>query len=347
MKRIIGVLFVLVLLLVFAALVALPDKQVSEIENRSLTTKKDISFNVLNGDFQESLESFVSDQFPFRDELVYFQTGLFYVSGQREIDGAYVCDDGRLVQVITDSDIDEKALVRYADKINRIAENNTAYVMYVPSACAELKNSLLKSVRVYDYNGLFGKLSSRLNNTKIIDLSDALSNPDFYYKTDHHWNIDGAYEAYKAFCRARETEPVLLDGFDIKTVSKDFQGTLFSKVPFSKQTDEIIIPSVPEVSVAADGQPVDFYCLDALETKDKYNVFQGGNHGIVEITNENGNGKTLLILKDSFANSFVPFIANDYSRIIMLDERYTFISLEDYVSKTNPDEILVLREIIN
>ncbi|MCR4563944.1 MAG: hypothetical protein K5755_04855 [Clostridiales bacterium] len=347
MKKFFAVLFVLSLSLVTAALFALPDRDVSELENRSLTGKKNISFNVLNGDFQDSLESFTSDQFPLRDRLVYFQTGLFYLSGQREIDGAYVCDDGRLVQIISEEDLNKKSLLRYAEKINSIAEKNKVYVMYVPSACAELKNGFIKGARVYDYERLYNELSRRLEKAEIIDLYGALSNPDFYYKTDHHWNIYGAYEAYKAFCRARGVEPASLDSYETKTVTKDFQGTLFSKIPISKQTDEIIIPSVPEIGVTADGQKTDFYCLDALETKDKYNVFQGGNHGTVEIENKNGNGKTLLILKDSFANSFVPFIAGEYSKIVLLDERYVFISLEEYVNNLSPDEILVLREIIN
>lgn len=347
MKKIIVFLFVLALSLVAAVMFALPDKKISELENRSLTTKKDISFDVLNNGFQDSLESFVSDQFPLRDKLVYLQTGLFYISGQREIGGAYICDDGRLIQVITEADIDEKALTRYADKINRLAEKNTVYVMFVPSACVELKNKLPGKRPTYNFTALYENLCSHLENAQTIDLRKALANEKYFYKTDHHWNINGAYEAYRSFCDAKGETAKPFDSFEINTVSDDFQGTLFSKVPFSKQTDTIAIPTVPEISIKADGQSIDFYNLDAIGTKDKYNVFQGGNHGIVEITNKNGNGKTLLVLKDSYANSFVPFVAGEYSKIVMLDERYTFISLEEFVSALSPDEILVLREIVN
>jgi hypothetical protein len=326
---------------------ALPDKRISELENRSLTTKKDISFNVFDGSFQDSLDSFMSDQFPLRDELVYLQTGMYYISGQREIKGAYICDDGRLIQYVTNQDINTNALISYADKINRIAKTDTVYVMYVPSACAVLTNRLPFGAPTYDYSGLYESLKTHLENAKVIDLKETLSDENCYFKTDHHWNANGAYKAYEAFCNAKGEKPRTIESFGIKTVSSDFKGTLYSKIPISKQTDEIIIPSVPDLKVTADGVPIDFYELSSLETKDKYNVFQGGNHGITEIENENGNGKTLLILKDSFANSFVPFIVNDYSKIIMLDERYTFISLEDYIEKLAPDEILVLRETVN
>ena len=347
MKRLILSLFILVPALI-AASVALPNAAISELENRNLTTKSDISFNVKDGTFQNDIESLLSDQFPFREGLVKAQTGIRYIIGQRDIGGAYICKDGRLIQKITDADIDKSALISYADKINLIAEKSRVYVMYVPSAETVLKNELPKGAPIYDYGALQNELEAHLTNAKIIDLRIALSDIQCYYKTDHHWTVLGAYGAYSAFCNAKGESAKPMESFELSTVSSDFQGTLFSKVPIVKTKDEIKLPKVPKLNVAADGAEIDFYDMSALSSKDKYNVFQGGNHGIVEIENPNAKSdKTLLILKDSFANSFVPFIAEDYSKIIMLDERYGFISTQEYADSLNPDEILVLREIIN
>jgi hypothetical protein len=211
-----------------------------------------------------------------------------------------------------------------------------------------LKDELPYDAPVYDYDGLCSELEKRLGNATLINLKKELSSPDCFYKTDHHWTAQGAYNAYAQFCNAKGETAKPIESFNLKTVSRDFQGTLFSKAPIVKTTDEIILPNVSNMSVTADGKEISFYDMSALETKDKYNVFQGGNHGVVEITNNSAKSdKTLLILKDSFANSFVPYITGDYSKIIMLDERYTFISLSDYVQSVKPDEILVLREIIN
>ena len=347
MKKTGLILFILLPALLVSAVFISPDNALSELENRSLKTREEIGGNVADGVFQTDLESFLSDQFPLRETLVLLQTYLRFLAGQREIGGAYICPDGRLIQKITDAQTDEKALTAYADKIDRIAARYKVYVMYVPSACVELRNELPAGAPVYNYRALYDTLAAHLENAEIIDLADVLSDPGYYYKTDHHWNVYGAYEAYRAFCEASGTPAGTPESFHIKTVSSDFRGTLFSKAPFSKQTDEIAIPEIPEIGVTADGAGIDFYCMDALETKDQYNVFQGGNHGFVEITNENGNGRTLLILKDSFANSFVPFLAGAYSKIVMVDERYTFLSLSDYVDALAPDEILVLKEIIN
>lgn len=347
MKKVVLILFLLFPALIVSAILILPDNALSELENRSLKTRDQIGGSIADGSFQSDLEGFLSDQFPLREKLVYLQTYLRFITGQRDIGGAYICPDGRLIQKIADAQTDEKALVSYADKIDRIASRYKVYVMYVPSACVELRNELPAGAPVYNYRTLYDTLAAHLENAALIDLADALSEPGYYYKTDHHWTVSGAYEAYRAFCEARGTTAGSQESFRITTVSDDFRGTLFSKAPFSKQTDEIAIPSVPDVEVTADGTRTDFYRMDALETKDQYSIFQGGNHGLVEIVNENGGGGTLLILKDSFANSFVPFLLGEYSKIVMVDERYTFLSLSDLVDALSPDEILVLREIVD
>jgi regulator of RNase E activity RraB len=348
MKKAVVILFILIPALIAVSIFAFPDNALSEQENRVLMTRDEISSNVKDGAFQSDLESFLSDQFPLRDSLAFAQSKIRYITGQMDINGAYICKSGRLIQKVTSADINEEALCSYSKKINSLAKDSRVYVMYVPSAGTVLSEELPYEAPMYDFDKLYSELTGQLENAIIIDIKNELSNPDCYYKTDHHWSAKGAYNAYAAFCRAKGEKAETLDSFKLNSVCPDFQGTLFSKAPIVKTKDEILLPEVSTVSVTADGKDTAFYDLSALETKDKYNVFQGGNHGVVEITNNNAKSdKTLLILKDSFANSFVPFVLQDYSRIIMLDERYTFISLNDYVNSLNPDEILVLREIIN
>ena len=100
--------------------------------------------------------------------------------------------------------------------------------------------------------------------------------------------------------------------------------------------------------MTADGAEVRFYDLSALDGKDKYNVFQGGNHGIVIIENPDAaNKRTLVIIKDSFANSFVPMLVGEFSKIVMLDDRYMLGDALTLTASYAPDEVLVLKEIVN
>ncbi|MDE6566185.1 MAG: hypothetical protein K2K70_00455, partial [Lachnospiraceae bacterium] len=58
-------------------------------------------------------------------------------------------------------------------------------------------------------------------------------------------------------------------------------------------------------------------------------------------------GGTLVIFKDSFANSMVPFLLQDYEEIIMIDLRYYRDSIATYLEELDDPEILILYEMSN
>ena len=84
------------------------------------------------------------------------------------------------------------------------------------------------------------------------------------------------------------------------------------------------------LQVLRNGEPADFrglYDRARLQTSDKYAVFLGGNCGTLEITQgEQDTRPTLLVIKDSFGNALLPFLARHF-HIVALDPRYTPLSL--------------------
>src|SRR5699024_4134040 len=60
----------------------------------------------------------------------------------------------------------------------------------------------------------------------------------------------------------------------------------------------------------------------ALNTKDQYRFFLDGNHRIVTIEANAKNDDKLVVIKDSYAHAFVPFLAAHFSEIHVLDLRY-------------------------
>ena len=84
-------------------------------------------------------------------------------------------------------------------------------------------------------------------------------------------------------------------------------------------------------------------------TSDKYSVYMGGNHGLSVITNNDvQSGPTLLMIKDSFANSAVPYLISSYKRIIMIDLRYYGgKSLLTEMKVQNPDRVVVWYETLD
>ena len=162
-----------------------------------------------------------------------------------------------------------------------------------------------------------------------------------YYRTDHHWTWYGACAAYKLLMPdgAYSASPELF--------SDKFLGSTYSKTLDPKAApDELYIsPVSDDISVAADGKESVLYDMAAKNEKDKYKVFFGGNYGQVVIKGGCDNGKTLLIIKDSVANSLAPFLTADYETIIMLDLRYSTGSAQSVIDENNVDDILFIQEM--
>jgi hypothetical protein len=200
--------------------------------------------------------------------------------------------------------------------------------MPVPTPGAVLKDKLPANAPIYDDDAMWQALQQAVPDCGFIDLRDHFvkSRQQLYYRTDHHWTAEGAYLAYTVFCENRGLPVRTPEEFGITKVSDSFLGTIYSKTLDSAARPEEIwaAKNLPKVLVTFDGKVVtnSVYAPEYLNKKDQYAYFFGGNYGKIEISTEANNGKTLVVIKDSFANSFVPYLLNDYERIVMLDLRY-------------------------
>ncbi len=83
------------------------------------------------------------------------------------------------------------------------------------------------------------------------------------------------------------------------------------------------------------------FFTENLDEVDKYPVFLDGNHGIERIVNHEAEDKgKLLVIKDSFAHSLVPFLAAHYSEIVMIDPRYYFDSVSELAETEGFERVL-------
>ena len=137
-------------------------------------------------------------------------------------------------------------------------------------------------------------------------------------------------------------------------MSEDFYGTMYSRALDNNAVpDSISIPEMPYELVVRSVLPsgekdISLYDMDKLKEKDQYAVYLGGNDPCVTIDNYLGSkGGTLMVIKDSFANSIVPLLAREYSTIVMIDLRYETRSIHNLMDTYRPNDILVLYEISN
>lgn len=306
-----------------------PKKEFSENENRYLEKAPVFSLkNVLDGKFTESVNDWLSDHFPMRDFFMGFKSATEIGTGRRQINGVYIGAEDYLIEAY------QKPVntARISSTLRKFYEKTSGQadvrLMLVPTAVtvyaeklplhAPAGNQLETAAEIYEKSGI-----------PAIDCSGRLLEAEgqLCYRTDHHWTTLGAYQGYLAYCEAKGIVPS--EDFVPQTVTEDFAGTLYSKVnDYRHKRDSITIYTHPgdrlKVSYPDTGETSDsLYNLDYLMEKDKYSLFLNNIHPLVEIENEAaGSDAVLMLIKDSYANSMLPFLAHHYRRIYVFDTRY-------------------------
>lgn len=341
-----------------------PKTDYSSSEKRYLQKFPDANVEkVLSGDFGSEFETFFADQFPQRNTWVGLNAYTTLAEGNNGASGVYNCKNGYLINkpVSTDNNLDKNvgAVVDFAKTIDA-----PTTVMLVPSTGYIADDVLPTFHDKYNDDEDISKISSTLSKEKIgfVDLrerfkSEYKNGSQLYYKTDHHWTTKGAYTGYQELCKALGVIPI-----DDSTLKKDsypdFYGTTYSSSGFwLTPPDNIEIWSNPNnssknISVKiTEGANIktsgSMYFTDHLKEDDKYPVFIDGNHALTEITNTNAKNGTILLIKDSFSHSLAPFLAENYSKVVLVDLRYYKESVSDLVTTYNPEQVVVLYGIDN
>jgi len=362
------VTIIVFLLLVFSVAVLnifSKDKDFSPNENRYLNPKPQLSLqSIISGKYEKEFEQYLNDQFVFRDIWMGKKTSFQMNFLKKDINGVYICKDGYLIEKCLENKFENEQMISNINCINEfvtycrqdIPQCNIS-VMVVPSASLILKNKMPSYAENFNQDEKIDNIKNSIKDCTFVDVRDTLKkhNDEYiYYKTDHHWTSNGAFIAYQKWCDRTGYKKHTKDDFKVKKVTDSFRGTLFSKVLNKNSAYDEISLYLPKNKVKYSvtynfdkSKSNSMYDLKKLKEKDKYQVFFGGNYPEIKITTENKNDKNLLIIKDSFANSFIPFIINDFENICVVDLRYFKYDLKNYINENNITDVLLLYNIMN
>lgn len=366
-----------IMLAVFAVILICPaDEKSAEEENRTLASMPTFSKETLfSGEFAEGFENFIDDNLGFRS---------FFTSLNEKLSSSKGISTpaGRLVY--TDTDIGtgttQKASLlivnktifelfvkntaheeEYIEAINHYAQKLDSginlYTALIPTQLefqepiyANMQDSQKDSI---DY--IYSQLDERV---KTVDMYSALSEHSgeyIYFRSDHHWTPLGAYYGYCAFSNASGEAPVDKNDFEMNKIP-NFLGYLYKQA------------SAPEI--AAEPDTIEWYNTDKDNeaeismrsfkngklityssplfdtTKANYNFFLSGDQPFVAIKNKNSRtDKTIVIIRDSFANAFAPWIINNYETVVLIDPRTYTSDLDDVLDEYKPDDVLIMNYI--
>ena len=324
----------------------------SENENRMLQQVPALTTaSLTSGKFMKQFENFTADQFFYRDGWIYSKLKMDKLLGRKMSNGVYLGGQGYLIEdtaIVNDSGVE-----RNINAINHFSVSHPTIrkIMTIVPNSSEVNQSLVPAgAPIRDQSEDIGRIRDSLGiDIQFVDLLNTLkghSSEQLYYKSDHHWTSLGAKYAFEEIAGALQIDPDRQ--FTAMTVADDFSGTMAATSGDFGVTDTVeIYAADPEVEYYVEyaGDPVKYssiYDSSALENKNKYEVFFGGNYPKVTITVLNDTGRNLMVLKDSYANCFIQFLLPYFDRIVMVDPRYYSDDLEEEITSSEITDLLIL-----
>ena len=332
-----------------------PKTDFSETENRKLQNyEKPVLSALLDGTYTARLESAFSDQFFSRDRWVAAKLRLDTLLGKKESNGVYLCEDNYLIEIPTAPD--PAVLGKTLNAMNNFAvryPDLNVSAMIVPNASYVLRDYLPKNAPAHSQQEDLFTIEQTLSPyMTFADVTQPLKNharDGVYYRTDHHWTSLGAYYAFDSIATSALGIDTPITDYNIHILSNSFEGTLASKSGKHNVTDSITAyePLGTDVSYyvvydSTQEKAGSMFVSSALDTKDQYTVFFGGNHPLVTIRTTANNGRVLLLFKDSYANCFVQFLIPYFEQIVMVDPRYYYDDAAQLITQRSVTDVLFL-----
>lgn len=334
------------------------DERYSEKENRYLAIKPDLdSGNLLNGKYQEDYETYLADKTIFRNKWIELKTYIELASLKKDVNGVYFGKDNYLIaRQDTDKFETENAdkNCKYLEEfVDNYKKNTDICVMLVPNTSEILKKKLPKYAYNFNETRYINDIYKEIGEDNTVDVNEILKahkDEYLYYKTDHHWTTLGAYYAFTEYA---DKTGINIEKYTTKLVTDKFYGTMSSKMNLEIEADKVYIYEPykeEEVSVRYNNSTElkdSLYEMSALDKKDKYSIFLGGNNPLVQITTNAENDRKVLVIKDSFAHCFIPFMISGFSKIDVVDLRYYNESIRKMIEEGGYTDILVLYNVGN
>lgn len=320
------------------------DKNFSKEENRTLSQKPKFTLtSFIDNDYQKEYESYSSDQFPNRSFWMQIKTNTEKFLGVKKINGVYFGKDNMLISEAANPS--KNFIKRRIENILKLKNKyNDKYLelLLIPNKIGIYKNDIDYNVDQEKlYNSFIDSLGNDIVKINTFDILNKHKNEKIFYDTDHHWTSLGAKYISDEFTKSN-------DKYDIYTSNDKFVGTLANKIAYYKNYDEINL-YIPQNDIKlyveySDDKNIytSLYKLDKQFFSSPYDIFLGGNHSTVSIKTSSKNERKLLILKDSYANCFVPFLTSHYSEITLVDPRYYFDDLDKLIKEKEVTDILLL-----
>ncbi len=253
----------------------------------------------------------------------------------------------------------------YADLVTKVADSlkgvSNVYAMPIPlGSGVTLPEEYNGKVSVGNQEAAIDSVLKHMGSNVIeVDIFGKLSQHKdeyLYFRTDHHWTQLAAYYAYTEFCAAKGITPHSLDEYKHKAYD-DFVGSFYFSYYENNKSSVQPLYNAPDIVYTY--EPITGTKMTVTDSKGtsyvwpiikdvsnykrgvKYSCFIAGDNPYTIIENKDiKDGSSCIVVKESYGNAFVPFLADHYQTVHVIDQRYWDGNVIEFARANNVNDVI-------
>lgn len=365
------VMFIGMIYFIAAVNIIAPDKESSEVENRELQQLPTIS-DMKSGDFSQLMDSYCSDQFFMRDFLLEFDIRWKLLTGKTQINGHYIANDGWILGQNEQSEQSNEDIKIWSEKIYEISKKAKEKGMDVFYCSLPHKVNTLDFMypefvdKKYGMSNEKRMLSSiEKKGIKTINIGEYFKKnfteeelKNMYFKTDHHWNSLGAYNAFRYFIEKYseyEKIDISLDesNYNLEWLNnREFDGSYNRNLAY-------IFPKKENIPVIDSKLNYEYYTLENGKFKEiskerivgtgrknkelSYEEVYTGNEECYKIVNNKSKtDRSILVIRDSYEAAMTGMLSEVFRNVYIVDPRVGDFNFDYVLSHCNADNLVFM-----
>lgn len=315
--------------------------------------------SIYDGSFFSSLEKYSAERSGIRSEMMQMKSKISSSMGESLVNGVYIDNERLLDAEISDREVSFDAV----SQLNTFAKSydGTVYLAAIPTSSGvygeKLPSYLLGNPESQQISSLYEMLSGDVRKIDAYNILKMLNDNYIYFRSDTKWTSYGAYCVYRTVIQKLGFLPTPYDKYTIRHVTDEFRGNLYDRTMYSDTNADLLDiyeyhGGAEAVSCTAydnegNQHEIELYDMDKLNSAYKYDMYLGNEAPVIEIESSIGNMKKLLVIKDSYADCFIPFLLQHYNTITVVSPEYMDRSLGQYIDLSDYEQVLILFGIEN
>lgn len=253
----------------------------------------------------------------------------------------------------------------YASVVNHVAAGlkgkADVYDIVVPTSVGitfpDNKTSKVNSTnQKKSIHSIYKKMNRQVKTVSLYDTLMSRRKEYIYFRTDHHWTSKGAYYAYRQFCEAKGIQGHELSDYHQEGFGS-FLGSFYLDTDHNKSLRRDNVKAYfpvdhKKMTMTYHDQNGGKYKSSVIANGKKYSLqlkycaFLAGDNPYTVIHNKKiKDGSGCVVVKESYGNAFVPYLADHYEKIYVIDYRYWKGSISSLAKQQKVQDVIFINNI--